>query len=555
MILRRLYLYVVSAASLALLVIGLVFLGDTALLFMFNDPSAAASRTALATFAAMTVVALPVWGVHIGFATRFARRDVAERASAIRRIYVYLACLLLSVGATVAIEFAAARVLAPAIDGAKLDGLGAAQAGWAAAVLLAFWALHFTMATRDRSVAGELDASVQLRRWYMYLALLIGLLTMLSGATNLIQVVWLDALGKMSANQTLSTPVAQLLAGFILWAFHARVVATRYIEEDRKSTLRALEGFIVVTVSIVAALIGASQILYFLLARLLGVHNPGGVGDDVLVGLAVPGSMLLVYGVAWFLITRRLARDAGTEEGERQAGIRRLYTNLAALVSLAAFAGGAAGALAVGAQAIEAPIIGVPAPPGWQDPLSLTLTLMLVGASVWVAHWRPAPWLAERQALSRRLYLWAALLISVLAILGSGIALLYVVLQQLFSTQPKLADTSNLAFGMALAVLVVAGVFGIYHWRVMHADARARPPKPEAEVATAPPSTHVTVVPAAVETSAPAPAPPAPAEVTPPGRRFILTVIDATDDDVHQALSGLPPQASYHLTPEEPKHQ
>jgi hypothetical protein len=37
----------------------------------------------------------------------------------------------------------------------------------------------------------------------------------------------------------------------------------------------------------------------------------------------------------------------------------------------------------------------------------------------------------------------------------------------------------------------------------------------------------------------------------PHGRRYTLVVTDATDDDVHQALSSLPPQASYHLTPTE----
>jgi len=32
-------------------------------------------------------------------------------------------------------------------------------------------------------------------------------------------------------------------------------------------------------------------------------------------------------------------------------------------------------------------------------------------------------------------------------------------------------------------------------------------------------------------------------------RHYTLEVTDATDDDVHQALSDLPPQASYKLTP------
>ena len=35
--------------------------------------------------------------------------------------------------------------------------------------------------------------------------------------------------------------------------------------------------------------------------------------------------------------------------------------------------------------------------------------------------------------------------------------------------------------------------------------------------------------------------------------RFILSVVDATEDDVHQVLANLPPAASYLLTPLEPE--
>jgi hypothetical protein len=544
MILRRLYLYVVSAASLAIMATGLVLLGNTALLFTFNDAQAQYSRSTLATFAAMTLVALPVWSVHILFARRFAMLDLAERASAIRRLYVYLACLALSVGATIAIEVAVARAVSPFLDRANFDALGTSQAAWATAVLLALWALHFTMATSDRVAAGEQGASATLRRWYMYVALFFGLFTMLNGAAGLIQAVWLEAVGKLPGYWSVGTQVGQLVAGFLLWSFHGRVIATRYIDEDRKSTLRAFEGFFAVAVSIVVALVGASQILYYVLARSLGVTNPGGTGNDILFGLAAPVSQVVVYGVAWFLIRQRLARDAGAEEAERQAGIRRLYTNLVALVSLAALSVGAAGALAVLAQQVEAPLIGVKAPP-WQDPLSLSVTLLVVGAGVWLANWRHAPWLAERQSLSRRLYIWAALLGSVLALLGSGIYLLYVVLQQLFSAQPRLDDLANLGFGQSLAVLLVAIVVGSYHWRVMRADARARPPKQEHEAIPAA---------AAVPVAAIAPQVPAPpvAGTVAHGMQFTLTVADATEDDVHQALSNLPPHASYKLTPAEP---
>jgi hypothetical protein len=559
MILRRLYLYLVSAAALATLAAGVSALGFTVLLFVFNDQNADASRGALAGATAATLVALVVWGVHFWFARRYAHRDPAERASAIRRLYVYWACLVMSIGAAIALDNAIANYLRPILDcpavsnpsvykpftcGANAGLLPASQAAWIALVLGAFWALHYRIATRDRVAAGEQGRSASLRRWYMYPALLVGLLMMLSGAASLIILVWLRL-----ANSTLGTDqyryigdaAGLLVGGLVLWGFHARVLAQTYLEDDRKSTLRALEGFIAVVVCILFALIGAAQILYYALARLLGVANPGNAGTDVFAAMAAPVSVVVVYGAAWFLMRRRLSRDTGSHEVDRQAGVRRLYTNLAALVSMAALGTGAAGLLWYLAEQIEAPIIGVSAS-DWKDPVSLWATLFVVGLAVWLAHWRHAPWPGDRQSLSRRLYVWAALLISVLAVLGSGIALLNVVLQQVFSANPRLNTVANLDFGHYLAVVVIAVVIGVYHWRVLRADAASRPAKHEVAVvapliAPAPVVTVDSVITAETVPSS-------------HGKRYVLSVVDASEDDVHQALANLPPAASYRLIPE-----
>ena len=539
MILRRLYLYLVSAAALVLLAVGLVFLGGTILVFVFNDPSADSSRGQLAVFTAMTAVALPVWGVHFWFARRFAMRDPYERASALRRLYFYWACLVTSLGATATLALTLVQLLQPPLDQQPFNQLLTSQLGWATFVLVAIFAFHFAIAWRDRAAVGEEGASATLRRWYMYIALLAGLLTMLSGAASVLELGWTKLiLGSLERYLYLSQPAAFALAGALLWGFHARTIAINQISDDRHSTLRALEGFIAVAISITVALAGAAQILYYVLARALGVDNPGGAGDNLLAALATPGSLLLVYGVAWFLIQRRLARDVATQEDARQAGVRRLYTNLASLISLGAWAYGAASLLGTLGAQLEAPIIGVAAP-DWKEPISLSLTLFMVGAAVWLAHWRQAPWAADRQSLSRKLYVWAALLGSVLAVLGGGVGLIYVLLHQAFSANPKLNDPSNLDFGRFVAILLVAAGVGIYHWRVLRADAASRPPK------AAPARVAVVAAPASADSA------PVAEAVGPNGRRYTLVVTDATDDDVHQALASLPPQASYRLIPAE----
>jgi Domain of unknown function (DUF5671) len=561
MILRRLYLYLVSAAGLALLVAGLALLGTTVLLFVFNDPSADSSRTQLAGFTAMTLVALPVWGIHFWFARRSAMRNPYERASAIRRLYVYWACLGSAIGALIALAITAGDLLRPLIDtcstvASNLPGqkggvpvtttscpatqswLQTSQAGWVAIVFLAIWAFHFWIARRDRAAVGETGASATLRRWYMYIVLLVGLLVMLNGAAGLIEIAWLKARNSTLGDfRYMGDPAGLLIAGLLVWGFHARNIAQNHVVDDRQSTLRALEGFIVVAVGITIALFGASQILYYALARALGVDNPGGAGSDLLSALALPASLLVVYGPACFLMQRRLARDSSVQEADRQAGIRRLYTNLAALVSLGAWAIGAGGLLWTLAEQVEGPIIGVTAG-DWKNPVSLWATLLVVGLAVWLVHWRPEPWAADRQSLPRRLYVWAALLASVLVILGAGVGMLAAVLRQVFSSRPTLADSANLDFGHYLAVIIVAAGVGFYHWRVLRADAAARPLK------------HLDAEPAPAAVAAAAPVLISTAEAADPNtRRYLLSVTDATEDDVHQALSSLPPHAAYKLTP------
>lgn len=500
MILRRLYLYLVSAASLVVLAIGVAGLGTTYLTFLFGDPFNEFSRSTVAGYAAAAIVALPVWGIHMWLARRFARRDPAERASAIRHLYIYWACLGFSVFFLLNLNNALSMALIAKLDTtynvpAEMPML-AAQSTWNALVVLAVWLLHYRMAALDRAAVGEKGASATLRRWYMYTALLVGFITMLVGGSIALQLLWARALNSnIYQFQQLSPAVAAAVSGFIFWAFHARVVAARHIEDDRKSTLRAVEGFLAVAFSIAFALYGGSQILYYSLARLLGVENPGGIGsNDFLASLGDPGSKLIVFVLAWLLVRSRLSRDASTGEAARQAAIRRLYVNLAALFGMAAAAFGAGQMLWTLAEHIEAPIIGV-SPFDWRSPFSLGITLFLVGGAVWLAHWRSAPPPDERQSLSRRLYLWAALLGSVLAGLGYSAALVYSILQQLLQPNPRLNDVSNLDFGHYLAALFVALFVGIFHWRVMRADTHARPaampaapppPSPAVEAPAAP---------------------------------------------------------------------
>ena len=348
MIQRRLYLYIVAAVSLGMLLVGLTNLGSTTLNSVLGVNSGTAFKDAIAGFGAVTLVGLPVWLIHWVIAQRLAHRHPDERVSALRRLYVYLVLAATAIAATIFLR----RFLEGGVGlllGSASDGPAVARAAWASVVLVAFWLYHFHVATADRAAAKEVGTSATLRRWYAYGVLLLGLAFLLFGARNLLDQVWVllaDGRQTIALGGLIPAALAGMLTGLLVWGFHARWTAHEpLLSDDRRSTLRAVQGFLVLAGSVALALIGASQLLYYALARGLGIQQPGGVSGNLLAALAGPASTVVVFGLAWVWVRRQLATDAGETEASRQAGVRRLYTNLVALFALATLAVGAAGLL------------------------------------------------------------------------------------------------------------------------------------------------------------------------------------------------------------------
>jgi hypothetical protein len=232
--------------------------------------------------------------------------------------------------------------------------------------------------------------------------------------------------------------------------------------------------FLGLSVAVVGSLFGASQLLYYAVGRVLGVERPGGIGGDLLQAAAGPASIVVVYGVAWAYQREAVRRQAAaTHEAPRQAGIRRLYTYIVALVGLAVLAGGAAGLLWTLGDVIFNPA----ALNGdfWRERVALFATLTVVGLPVWLSHWRSRPAAAgEASSLARRLYLYLSLIVAVLVLIGSVAATLY----KLIGLALGASWASDVAADLAHAVAVAstAALIAGYHWRALRADARTAQP-------------------------------------------------------------------------------
>jgi len=520
MIQRRLYLYIVAAVSLGMLLVGLGNLGTTTLNAVLRAPSTGSVfKDAVAGFGAVTLVGLPVWLIHWTIAQRLAGRHPDERASDLRRLYIYLVLAATALAAAIVLRGLLEDGLGLLL-GSSTDGTALARAAWVSLLLLAIWFYHLRVAEADRTAAGEAGTSATLRRWYAYGLLLLGLAFLLFGARNLLQQVLLllvDGRQTIAFGGLIPASLATMVTGLAIWGFHFRWTSREPLQsDDRGSTLRAVEGFLVLAGSVALTLIGASQLLYYTLARALGIQQPGGVSGNLLAALAGPGATVLVFGLAWIWTRRQLAADAGETEAARQAGVRRLYTHLVTLLALATLAVGAAGLLWTLSDQVLNSLLGRNVGE-WRDRASLFLTLAIVGTPMWLTHWKASPELRERFTLSRRLYLYAALLGSVLALLISGAILLYRVLGLILSTSDATSGAAVVDAGRSASVILVALSLGLYHWRLLRADSAARP----------------------ALVSEPAPA----------NSRFTLAIDGANEEQIRRLLGGLPGGATYSLEP------
>jgi hypothetical protein len=464
---RRIYVYLLAFFGLLMLAGGTANLLRVVLEVLLAAPRTAAVdyvREEVSRAGAAALIGLPVWLIHWWWAQRLATRATAERASVLRRLFLYVVLGI----ALIAMAAGMHEALDEALNGQWRDALSALPN---AAVGLVVWIAHWHVAASDRAAVGEEGGSATLRRWYVYAASVVGLLWMLSGTRGVLEAIWAALAGATSGGITENIPDS--VVGLGVWVVHGVLLTTRFAEADRQSTLRSVAAFLSLAAIIGLTIYNLSQGLYYGLARLFGVERPGGVGGSILQAAAGPVSGVLVYGAAWFVVARA-TRGTAEAETPRQIGTRRLYTYLVALVALVALTVGIAGLLWVLGDALTgAP--GTATGDWWRDKVALFVTLTIVGLPLWVLHWKPPELIDadEAHSLSRRLYLYLVLIAASLAVLFSVAAVAYRLLTILLGAPATASLASDLAHNAADAV--VAGLLVAYHVVALRSDMRSSP--------------------------------------------------------------------------------
>ncbi len=336
---RRLYVYFIAAVSLGMTAVGLANLLGLALgriadagggSVLHESPDQI--RRNLSLYAALVIVALPVWLLHWWLAERAADRPgeegLNERASAIRALYLSLGRalpLLFLIGGSLE---TLTRLLNRAFGGTTMPGFDSQFWMNVATILVATPILiyHWHVRRRDEASGQFSGPSAWLPRLYLYGAAFVGAMFLLFGLTDIIRTVDDVLFGARNIfvvhhwwADPLSSAIAGILVGLALWSFHWEWSLRTLRRSDwvgtseRRSSLRWLYIYVIVFVSVLFTLRGVSSSLDSVLRWILGAGR-----DNVLIGWprAIIEPLVVALPFAAFWAYHRLAVVAATEPSE-----------------------------------------------------------------------------------------------------------------------------------------------------------------------------------------------------------------------------------------------
>ena len=475
---RRIFLYGLALAALITAASGLVLLVGALLRAISEDVIAGDGASALAFGIAAGGVGFAVWALLWRAAQRSVERHPAEAGAIGRKVYVYLA---LGAAATT-IAFSLTLFIGDLLDG---DAPGLADLT-VPLVWAGVWAFHW----RIESAEGQPSlAAGTVRRIYVYALSTYGLILLSAGAAilagALLNAGYHAAFNGSNEPNGLPEAWSFAIVGAVLWGTHWLWIARRDSSGLRQAVLYVAGVF-----GGTAAATGAASTLLVTFIRwpldTAQYRSSLEHFDPVPEALAV-----LLVTVAVALYHRRTAlAEAESAPGQGVHG-QRAYRYLSAAIGL--------GTLWVALALLIAIAVGLAVPSAqgsftgsrwWGMPLSIGITLLLVGGALWGWHWprllrAGRSDLGERASLSRRAYLFTVFGVSVATVLISLITLLYSIPEPALNGE---LSTAVLDGGKwSLGVVVTAAAVSVYHWLVLREDAAAAPPAQQSSVPSAPP--------------------------------------------------------------------
>lgn len=472
---RRLYLYAVALVSLETVLWGTIGLARS----IFAGETIGDSAIRLAGALSLILVGIPVFLLHWWLAQRGALRDIEERSTRLRALFLYGASAgtlvpvfqnLLALISRTLLQFFGGRpaqallggdqTLSDNLIGILLNGVVAL---YIYSVIRADWRLP---------VQGE--AFPETRRLYRYFFMLYGLLMVVFGVQQMVQYAlsaW-EAVGQ-GVIGVLANGLALSLVGAPLWVWVWRLIQ-RSLDEpgEARSVLRLSILYGLAFISVVSVLSSSGVVLYRVLRLILGEKLALSL---FLSEIATPFSVGLSLGVVWAYFGRALGAETRTLiEATKRAGLLRLYHYVLALLGL--------GAVFIGIYMLLAFVLDLTLGEAtiWgralRDNLAAALATLLVGMPVWLFNWRRMVQEAAqegeegdhaRRSVIRKGYLYLVLFAGVIGVMFATGALLF---QFLRSWLGDPVDNLPLMAAQQAKTMLLFALLLAYHWQALRVD-------------------------------------------------------------------------------------
>ncbi|MBI2861585.1 MAG: hypothetical protein HYX89_02070 [Chloroflexi bacterium] len=478
---RLIYFYGVAFIALQAVAFGASHLLSTLVEIVFGPAmpivgGAESYTLQISSFLALLIVATPVWAIHWWAAQRSAAQREEERQSIFRRLFL---SAVLGVAAVVTL-FQVAHVIRPFLAGWARPILS--EAGESAAWFIVYGLIWYYYRRVDLEDGRVTPGSETVRRWYIYIVSAVSLATFGYNIVQLLQGIVGDLMALLAPLVALGGTYLTLtrfteffphaLVAGLWWVFYWRMLAGT----DQRSVLRQIYLYLALFVGVVGTLASLGFIGFELLRFALGYRAVAVIEQWVFLVYALP--ILLVAAASW-VYHASVLNEEGAAVPAQAASVRRIYTYLLSAIGLGGVILGAANLVRIVLEfAVQTPhpefIAGEP---WWRDQLSGFSVVLVIGLVVWLIHWLEAQGRTliaesdERQALSRRIYLYLALFATVIMVLVSFVGLINGLLRALFGEALSRLMISGMLSDASIAA--IAGAYIVYHWGVLRGDQAA----------------------------------------------------------------------------------
>jgi hypothetical protein len=327
---RRLYVLGFSAAGLTMTTSAIINLIRWIML-QFGDSVIRRGDlgVVLADEIARLIIGVPLWIIFWRWAGRlFDGPSDEERASALRKFYLYGSVFIGALGAVANVTGILAGVFRRALS---LPQEGTSQQPLPVIIGMGMlWAYHAIALREDTKQAAEAPRQAGVRRLYLYLITAIGLSALLIGLSGDINVI-IRALGKdfgTSLREEFAWFTAAIIAGLPLWIIPWRQVqvaaedSSLAGDDARRSLVRKIYLYFFLFVATMTVLSSAVYIIFRVLSMLLG-EDPLMFAE---LGQAISFSLIAV-GV-WLYHGRALRGDRRISLSEQASSIAALRVTI-----------------------------------------------------------------------------------------------------------------------------------------------------------------------------------------------------------------------------------